>query len=53
MNKDSITVGQKGKDFDFTDLRGIQVEFMECSAKGNAENEADLKNIETWLDKLI
>lgn len=53
MNKDSVSVGQKGKDFDFADLRGIQVEFVECSAKGNTDNRANLTDVETWLNKLI
>jgi hypothetical protein len=51
MSRDEVFVGQKGKDFDFADLRGIKVEIIECSAKGDAES--DLKDIHDWLNKLI
>lgn len=30
----------------------IQVEFAECSAKGQAEGEADLDAVEKWLEKI-
>lgn len=51
MNRDEVFVGQKGSDFDFADLRGIKVDIIECSAKGNGEN--DLKHVHEWLNKLI
>ncbi|CAB3981711.1 signal recognition particle receptor subunit beta-like [Paramuricea clavata] len=51
MSRDEVFVGQKGKDFDFADLRAIKVEIIECSAKGEAET--DLKDVHEWLNKLI
>lgn len=51
MNRDEVFVGQKGKDFDFADLRGMKIEFIECSAKG--DDESDLKEVHAWLNKLI
>jgi hypothetical protein len=51
MSRDEVFVGQKGKDFDFADLRAIKVEIIECSAKGDAET--DLKDVHEWLNKLI
>lgn len=51
MNRDEVFVGQKGKDFDFVDLRGMKTEFIECSAKGN--DDSDLKDVHAWLNKLI
>lgn len=45
-------VGKKGKDFEFGHVLPIQVEFAECSAKGQAEGEADLDAVEKWLEKI-
>lgn len=51
MGRDEIFVGQKGKDFDFADLRGMKVEFVECSAKEN--DKSGLNYIYEWLNKLM
>ena len=45
-------VGKKGKDFEFGHVLPIQVEFAECSAKGQGEGEADLDAVEKWLEKI-
>ena len=30
----------------------VKVEFAECSAKGQADGEADLTEVEKWLEKI-
>ena len=52
MTKDCVTIGQQDKDFDFKDLKGIYVQFVECTAKGASDNIADIKDVETWLNQL-
>ncbi|XP_046850440.1 signal recognition particle receptor subunit beta-like [Xenia sp. Carnegie-2017] len=51
VNCDEVFVGQKGKDFSFEDIRSMKVDFIECSAKGNDEN--DLKDLQLWLHNII
>ncbi|XP_028394102.1 signal recognition particle receptor subunit beta-like [Dendronephthya gigantea] len=48
---DEVFVGQKGKDFDFADLRGMKVEFIECNAK--EDDKSGLKDILEWMKKLM
>ena len=46
-------LGKRNKDFAFSDLKPIKVDFAECSALGKDENaEPDLKQIEEWLVKI-
>lgn len=51
VNCDEVFVGQKGKDFSFEDIRSMKVDFIECSAKGNDDN--DLKDLQLWLHNII
>ncbi|XP_006822972.1 signal recognition particle receptor subunit beta-like [Saccoglossus kowalevskii] len=44
-------LGKKGKDFEFSHLKPIKVDFVECSARGakSEESEGDISEIEKWL----
>ena len=48
----AVYVGKKGKDFEFSHVLPVKVEFAECSAKGQADGEADLTAVEQWLEKI-
>lgn len=48
----AVSVGKKGKDFDFSHVHPVKVEFVECSAKGQGDGEADLTAVEKWLEKI-
>lgn len=45
-------VGKKGKDFEFSHVLPLTVEFAECSAKGQVEGEADITAVGKWLEKI-
>lgn len=48
-----VTVGKKGKDFEFSDL-SLKVQFVECSARGKGaegESVADIDDVLEWLNK--
>ena len=46
-------VGTKGKDFEFSDIHPIRVEFVSCSGLGKGEeSEADINNLVKWLNNL-
>lgn len=49
---DAAYVGKKGKDFEFSHVLPLTVEFAECSAKGQVEGEADIISVEKWLEKI-
>ncbi|XP_065891244.1 signal recognition particle receptor subunit beta-like isoform X2 [Dysidea avara] len=45
-----VHLGKEGKDFEFSDLYPIKVEFMECSGLGKSEDSAgDIDNIKEWI----
>lgn len=46
----AVYVGKKGKDFEFSHVLPVKVEFAECSAKGQADGEADVTSVEKWLE---
>ena len=48
----AVSVGKKGKDFDFSQVHPVKVEFVECSAKGQGDGEADVTAVEKWLEKI-
>ena len=48
----AVYVGKKGKDFEFSHVLPLTVEFAECSAKGPGEGEADITAVEKWLEKI-
>ena len=48
----ALYIGKKGKDFDFGHVLPMKVEFVECSAKGEADGEADVTAVEKWLEKI-
>lgn len=48
----AVSVGKKGKDFDFSHVHPVKVEFVECSAKGESDGEADLTAVGKWLEKI-
>lgn len=48
----AVSVGKKGKDFDFSHVHPVKVEFVECSAKGQGDGEADVTAVEKWLEKI-
>ncbi|KAL3861876.1 hypothetical protein ACJMK2_007890 [Sinanodonta woodiana] len=46
-------LGKRNKDFAFSDLKPLKVDFAECSAQGNDEkSDPDIKCIEEWLLKV-
>jgi len=46
-------IGKQGKDFEFTHVRPIKVEFCECSLKADECNETNqIEELESWLRKL-
>ncbi|GFY58872.1 signal recognition particle receptor subunit beta [Trichonephila inaurata madagascariensis] len=47
---DRMFVGHKGKDFQFSDLKAVKIEFVECSALESDGGVADL--LKTWLTKI-
>lgn len=48
----TVHLGKKGKDFEFSQL-SMQVEFVECSARGSNENDdAEIEALEKCLAKL-
>jgi len=48
----ALYIGKKGKDFEFGHVLPMKVEFVECSAKGEADGEADVTAVEKWLEKI-
>ncbi|XP_068753421.1 signal recognition particle receptor subunit beta-like [Montipora capricornis] len=48
----AVYVGKKDKEFEFSHVLPVKVEFAECSAKGQADGEADLTEVEKWLEKI-
>ncbi|KAL9971443.1 hypothetical protein ACROYT_G023965 [Oculina patagonica] len=48
----AVYFGKKGKDFEFSHVLPVAVEFAECSAKGQADGEADISAVEKWLEKI-
>ena len=51
----TVTVGKKGKNFEFSDLHN-EVCFAECSARGNgvdeASSRAEIEEVENWIMQL-
>jgi hypothetical protein len=48
-NDRQITIGKEGVDFKFEDL-DIQVDFVESSLTGTEEDDADIAQVEDWLE---
>lgn len=48
-NERQITIGKEGVDFKFEDL-DIQVDFIESSLTGTEEDEADISQVDEWLE---
>ncbi|KAG8197723.1 hypothetical protein JTE90_001645 [Oedothorax gibbosus] len=47
---DKIFLGHRGKDFQFSDLKSLKFDFVECSALEEHDNAANL--LKTWLLKI-
>ena len=49
-----VFLGAKGKDFKFSQLSPINVEFVECSAKGGADDDGqgELNSVEEWINRI-
>lgn len=46
-------LGKRDRDFTFSDLKPLRVDFAECSALGKGgESEPDLKQVEEWLAQI-
>ncbi|KAL4221173.1 hypothetical protein ACF0H5_019437 [Mactra antiquata] len=46
-------LGKRDKDFSFSDLKPLHIEFTECSALSkHSDMEPDLKSVEEWLTKI-
>jgi len=51
--KKKLQVGKEGKDFEFSDVHPIRVEFVGCSGLGkDEESAADINSLVQWLCKL-
>ena len=48
----AVYVGKKGKDFDFSHVSPVSVEFGECSARGKTDGEAEISVVQKWLEKI-
>lgn len=49
----AVYLGVKGKDFEFSHLGKVQVDFAECNVKGDSEEQSCLNEIESWLQSLV
>lgn len=49
----SVSLGVKGKDFEFAHLGKINVDFVDCNAKGDSEGESRLDEVMLWINKLV
>ncbi|KXJ21765.1 Signal recognition particle receptor subunit beta [Exaiptasia diaphana] len=47
-----VFVGKKGKDFEFSHVNPVKVEFVECSCKGESEDRPDVKAVLDWLERI-
>ncbi|CAH1776083.1 unnamed protein product [Owenia fusiformis] len=47
-----VFLGKKNKEFEFSDLKGLKVEFVECSCKGLEDSDGDLKELYEWIEKI-
>ena len=46
-------IGKQGKDFEFTHVHPVKVEFCECNLKNEeTEGEIDVSEIRAWLESL-
>lgn len=47
-------LGKRDKDFDFSDVKPLKVEFAECSAlgKGQSSQEPELDELYRWLARV-
>ena len=55
-NKSSAKfLGKKNKDFEFSDLKPVKIEFVECSSapgSRNGDDSPDLLAVEKWLHQI-
>nr|XP_039257004.1 signal recognition particle receptor subunit beta-like [Styela clava] len=47
----TVHLGVKGKPFEFSHLGKLKVDFIECNAKGDSENESRLDELLLWLNR--
>ncbi|XP_041377889.1 signal recognition particle receptor subunit beta-like [Gigantopelta aegis] len=45
-------LGKRNKPFEFSDLKPMSIEFVECSIHGKTDEEADFSTITRWLDRV-
>lgn len=45
-------LGKEGKNFEFSQLSPMKVEFTECICKGSEEKATDVESIEEWIKKV-
>jgi len=45
-------IGKKGKDFEFSHVWPIKVDFCECSLRSENEEAHEIGELQTWMDKL-
>ena len=51
-SEDNVFIGKKGRDFEFSQVLPVKVDFVECSAKGQVDGDTDLSTLEKWLENL-
>lgn len=49
----NVYLGRHNKDFEFADLKSLQVEFVECSARGKSEeSNGDTECVLEWIARV-
>uniref|UniRef100_H2ZK96 Signal recognition particle receptor subunit beta n=1 Tax=Ciona savignyi TaxID=51511 RepID=H2ZK96_CIOSA len=52
--EDSVFLGRKGEDFQFSHLSKFKIEFLECNAKCSAVDEdVNLNELKSWISSLV
>lgn len=51
-SEERVFLGSQNRDFQFSDLKGISVDFLECSALEPGDDNEHIKPIIDWLVKI-
>lgn len=49
---DRYFLGKEGKNFEFSQLSPIKVDFVECVCKSTGDRKADIRVVEEWIQKV-
>lgn len=50
--ENTVYLGTKGKDFEFSQLGKLKIEFAECNAKAESEDESSMEELLSWINSL-